>query len=182
MDKNSRQFESHEDEEKYRQYLGLVLAHQSKLNAFILCMVPLHQDAQDILQDTLLEMWIKYDQYREGTNFLAWGISIARFKIQNYRRKKKNSKVKFSDALLDIIQKESQERVLDIEARIDSLKECVRKLSPKETKLLRLRYQDDLTFREISNIYGYSHQAICKAMSVIHSRLVHCINSREVLS
>jgi len=173
--------EPQKDDDKYREFVGLIISNQAKINAFILCMIPQKQDSQDILQDTLTEMWRKYDQFEKGSNFLAWSFSIAKFKILNYRRKKKNNKLLFSDRLLKIFENESEGRFRAIESRIDRLKECVRALSSKETKLLRLRYEDDLTFREIANIYGYSHQAMCKAMANIHSRLVNCINMREAL-
>ena len=168
-------------EDEYREFVGLVISNQAKINAYILSMVPQKQDSEDILQDTLIEMWKKYSQFEKGSNFLAWGFTIAKYKILNYRRKKKSNKVQFSDQLLDIFENESESRICAIESRIDKLKNCIRVLSSKETKLLRLRYEDDLTFREIAKIYGYSHQAICRAMAVVHSRLVNCINKGEAL-
>lgn len=181
MDNNFIKHESGESNYKYREFVGLVITNQAKINAFILCMVPQKQDSEDILQDTLTEMWRKYDQFEKGSNFLAWGISIAKFKILNYRRKKKNNKVQFSDQLLTLFENETEGRLCAFESRIDRLKECVRTLSFKEAKLLRLRYEDDLTFREIAALYGYSHQAVCKALAIIHSRLVNCINMRKAL-
>ena len=161
--------------------MGLFLSHQTKINSFIVYLVPPKQDSEDILQETLMEMWRKFDQFEDGSNFLAWSCTIAKFKIMNYRRKKKNNKLQFNDQLLQIIENESERSISAIESRISRLKECVRSLSPKESKLLRLRYEDDLTFREIANIFGYSHQAICRAMGAVHSRLVHCLNTREIM-
>ena len=166
-------------DEKYQEFMALVLAHQTKINSFIVYMVPQKQDSEDIFQDTLMEMWRKYDQFEDGSNFLAWSYTIAKYKVLNYRRKKKNNKMQFNDQLIQIIENESAHSINLIESRIGRLKECVRALSLKESKLIRLRYEDGLTFREIANIYGYSHQAICRAMGVIHSRLVDCINMQE---
>ncbi len=171
-----KQFE-HDD--KAREFMKLLVANQRKIHAFILSMVPHKSDSEDIMQDTLTEMWDKFDQYEQGTNFVGWGITIAKFKVLNFRRKIK--KTRFSDKFIELLQAESQSRLESMDARIDALQECTKKLSSKELKLLRLRYEDDLTFRKIASIFGYSHQAVCRAMSLIHARLVQCVRSQGVL-
>lgn len=171
-----------EGDSRYREFTRLVITNQTRITAFILSMVPQRQDAEDILQDTLVEMWNQFGKFEQGSSFLAWGCTIAKYKTLNHLRRKKNSRLSFSDELLEIIQNESIERMSVMEQRADNLKRCVKKLPARDAKLLRLRYEDDLTFRKIAELYGHSHQAVCKAMSRIHSQLVSCINKEEALA
>jgi len=170
--------EQFEQDDKTHEFMTLLVSNQRKIHAFILSLVPHKSDSEDIMQDTLTEMWKKFDQYESGTNFARWGITIAKFKVLNFRRKTKKSR--FSDKFIELLHAESQSSLDTMDARIDTLRECIKKLSSKELKLLRLRYENDLTFRKIASIYGYSHQAICKAISLIHARLVQCVRSRGV--
>ena len=171
-----------EDYKMTREFLSLILANQAKIHAYIRCMIPQEQNSEDILQDTLAEMWRKYSQFGAEGNFLAWGCTIAKYKIFNFRRKQNKSTVQFSDNLLEIFQNESRNRISAIDSRIDQLKNCIRKLSPKQIRILNFRYQNDLNLKEIARIYECSHQAICRAISVIHSRLADCINRLDSLS
>ena len=65
----------------YEAFLQLLTANQSRIMGFILAMVPNRSVADDILQETTLLMWEKFKNFQDGTNFTAWGISIAKNKI-----------------------------------------------------------------------------------------------------
>ena len=84
------------------------MPNQKKIYAFIRYLVPSRTDADDILQDTLTEMWNKFHEFREGTNFVSWGLTIARYKIMSFTRKKKPFSLQFSDKTLKLIQKEAE--------------------------------------------------------------------------
>ncbi len=170
-----------EHDDNTREFMKLLVSNQRNIHAFIMSMVPHKNDSEDIMQETFTEMWKKFDQYEPGTNFAGWGITIAKFKVLNFRRKTNKSKLQFNDELLGLLVTESENRLDAMDDRIGALQECTKKLSSKELRILRLRYEDDMTFRQIASIYGYSHQAVCKAVSLIHARLAQCVRSRGVL-
>lgn len=167
-------------ESRTHEFMSLLIANQHKIHAYILSMVPRISEYEEIMQDTLTEMWVKFNQYEAGTNFSAWGIQIAKFKILNFRRKNCKCKLQFNDHLFELLEAESKTVEKMMKVRLESLKECIKKLSMKELKLLRLRYYDNLTFQSIASLYGYSNQAICKALSLIHARLAKCIESSGI--
>jgi RNA polymerase sigma-70 factor (ECF subfamily) len=170
-----------------KRFMSLLVPHQKKIYAFIRYLVPRRTDADDILQETLTEMWNKFDEYREGTNFVSWGLTIARYKIMSFTNKKRPFSLQFSDKTLGLIQDEAQSTCphKTIMERIEILKECMTKLSDKEKKLLRLRYEQDLTFEHIARQFRLSIPAIYKALSRIHASLAKCVRLtlrlREVL-
>ena len=157
-------------------FIHLSVANQKEIFFFILCLVPMKSDAEDLLQETLIEMWKKFDQFRRGSDFIAWGVTIAKFKVMNYRKKKLASNRKiFSDHIYNALQTDFQTNSNKLHDTIEMLKSCVRKLSSDEKGLLKLRYEKDQTLNAISSRVGKSAQAIHKALSRIHVKLAKCI-------
>jgi RNA polymerase sigma-70 factor (ECF subfamily) len=165
--------------DKTDEFLGLLVQNQSYLQSYIACLLPNKNDCDDVLQETLSEMWHKFDEYEEGTNFKAWGVAIARLKILSYRRKYKTSRLHFSSDTIELLEKEA-ERSADkqyMQDQKEMLQQCLEKLSGKEKKYLSFRYKQQLTFQGIADHFGISMQGAYKAISLIHARLLRCIQS-----
>ncbi len=63
------------------------------------------------------------------------------------------------------------------DGRLEKLKDCLKKLSPRESKFIELRYYQDLKPRQISPLLGLSILNVYKIMSRIHSRLLQCVTN-----
>jgi RNA polymerase sigma-70 factor (ECF subfamily) len=159
-------------------FMSLLVQNQKWIQAYISYMVPNRSDCEDILQDTLTEMWNKFDEYKEGTNFKAWGISIARFKVLSHQAKYQKFKFHFHSDTIKLLEKESHVELDEkhLENQKDILKGCLKKLSSKEREYLGFRYEQQLTFEGIADRFGVSMQAAFKAISIIHARLLKCVH------
>jgi RNA polymerase sigma-70 factor (ECF subfamily) len=78
-----------------------------------------HHDAEDIMQNTFIQVWDKAGTYRPGTNAKAWTMTIARnFSLSNYKRKKRYVELDFdietSDMLTHSLDKQIINRMLSI--------------------------------------------------------------------
>ena len=164
--------------DKNREFVSLLVQNQRWIQAYISYLVPNRADCEDILQDTLTEMWNKFDEYEEGTNFKAWGISVARYKTLSHQRKNQKSRFYFHSDTIQLLEKEAQVETGTgyLESQKDILKVCLKKLSSKEQQYLRFRYEQQLTFQGIAERYGISMQAVYKAISIIHARLLKCVH------
>jgi len=160
---------------QHKLFLGLVIAQQSSLYAYILSLVFHPADAEDILQDTLALMWERFDEFEPGTRFTAWGKAIARNKIMTYLRENKSSRLQFNAELLNTIESESCQ-LDNLSDRLSKLNHCVAQLSEKEKSLLKLRYELDLPFQKIAMRFGISKQSAYRFVSRIHAKLVKCLN------
>ena len=159
------------------EFMRLLVQNQSYIRFYIACMVPDRNDCDDVLQETLSEMWRKFDDYEKGTNFRAWGVAIARFKIFSHQRKFKASKLHFNSDTLKLLEEEadanSERSFMHDQKSI--LQHCLEKLSNKEKKYLSFRYKEQLTFQGIADHFGISMQGAYKAISLIHARLLKCM-------
>ncbi len=161
--------------EERRLFLCLFMRYQQQIHYFILSLCPNHSQADDILQETALVMWEKFDELEDQRGFLAWAFKIARFKVLNHRRKK-TAGLWLSDEVLDRIYTETEACVRDSSARAQALEKCVTKLDKKEREILSLRYEQNISFPEISNILDRSVNGLYNASARIHQKLRECIN------
>ena len=155
-------------------FIKLLMANQRHIQAFIISLVPNVNDAEDIYQDTASEMWNKYDSFVVGTDFAAWAITIAKFKVFHFYRKSKNSKLKFDSDICEKIASRVTSRIGSLDDHIDILNKCVRKLANNEKSLLKLRYKDELTLKQISLRISKKPPSIHRIISNIHAKLAIC--------
>ena len=62
------------DPKRYDEFAGLVRLHTGQVLAYINALVLDWNDADDLFQETCLVLWQKFDEFRPGTNFLAWAL------------------------------------------------------------------------------------------------------------
>ena len=166
------------------QFLSLVMAHQRRIHAFILSLVPNTHDADDLLQETTLTMWRKYDSYEPGTDFLAWAFAVARFEVLSHRQKYARAKTLFNDDLLEELVQDTATRTSEFDAWEDALSTCLAKLKPEDQQLIKMRYQGGMTIKAVAQKIGRPVQGMYKVMARIHGALSDCAKQqlREGLS
>ena len=154
--------------------MRLLVPNQRRILAFIIAMVPNKNDAEDILQETLAEMWVKFDTFTIGTDFTAWGCTVAKFKVLEFRRKHCDKRLLFNDNLISIIEKKAG-KFQESSEYGQALRSCMYKLAAKELQYLKHRYEQEMSLKEMANIFGISLQGVHKAIGVIHVKLTRCI-------
>ncbi len=157
------------------EFMRLLVPNQRRILGFIITLVPNKADAEDILQETLTEMWNKFGSFTPGSDFAAWGCTFAKYKVMEYRRKHKRSHLLFSDDLVSLMERESRAKVPAGSAYSEALGRCMDKLAAKELKYLSHRYESGMSFKEIAAVFGISLQGVHKAIGIIHVKLTRCI-------
>lgn len=158
-------------------FLKLFVDSQQAIYSYIFTMVYDHDVADDILQDTVALMWERFNTYERGTNFGAWGITIARYKILEYFKKNRVQYSEISDELFEKISQTAQQRIETIDDRTSALRQCLKKLNEKDRKLLQIRYEKAMKVKDIAAKINRPIQGLYQAMSRIHHTLLLCIES-----
>ena len=60
------------------EFLELYSHNYPRLQFYLTSLMPMADDAADVLQETSLVLWKRFDTYETGTNFFAWACKIAR--------------------------------------------------------------------------------------------------------
>lgn len=157
------------------QFLRLLMAGQSQIYSYILALVQSWVDADDVMQETTSRMWSKFGQFEPGTNFIAWGIQIAHYEVMNFRRKHKPGRMQFNDGLLGAIAQrvEKDENQL---LYLDILQTCVQKLSERDRKLITMKYEANITTKEVARRINRNVHNLYKTMARIHDALLKCVH------
>lgn len=118
------------------------------------------RDADDIVQDVFVKVWKNIGKYDLSMDFKTWLFVIARNTIFDYLKKRKE--YVFSDFENEEGENELAENLADESDLPDELvlrsenaeiiKKMITELPKKFQEILSLRYEDDLSFMEISKI------------------------------
>ena len=142
----------------------LLNRHQDRLFNYIFFLVRSREVAEDIFQETFVKAitTLQQGRYQNDGKFAAWITRIAhnlvidQFRIERNENAISNDEVEFdllNDAKLaegTIENRMVNEQVLkDVRALIDELPDCQR-------EVVFMRYYQDLSFKEISDITGVS--------------------------
>lgn len=163
------------------EYLKLLAEHEYGIRVYIITMIPRLYDADDIMQDVRLTMWKKFDSFELGTNFKAWALKIAYFKIMDFKKRKgrENKKLIFTDEFYDAVEEASKKLNPEQNDKRQSLMNCVGKLQEQHKQIILMRYKEHLTIEKISEKMGRTVTATYRVISRIRASLKKCIISKE---
>ena len=155
----------------------LFVEHVGGLKYFVLSMLPDPDEAQDVVQETFITITAKAHEFSKGSNFKAWAYTIARFKVLETYKKKKREANRLSDSVIELLASEADEFDKDT-SQTDALKSCLKKLSPKVSKMIELRYQEGWKPSKIAEQIGWTAEAVYVALSRTRTSLRSCIESQ----
>ncbi|MDA7938066.1 sigma-70 family RNA polymerase sigma factor [Pirellulales bacterium] len=156
----------------------MLKAMQPRLYGFILKRLADQDQARDVLQRTNLVICQKAADYTPGTSFTAWTFTIARYQLMAWRKNQSRNRLVFSDTVYEHIDGKTEPSEVDDDARVDALKECMKKLNPDERDLLEQRYRHGIPFATIASTMNASVDAIGMRLSRIRRRLAKCIQAK----
>ncbi len=161
-------------------FVQLLVSHQASLNAFVIAMLPGSPDADDVVQEVNALIWKKRGEFVIGSNFKAWMLSIARFKVMSLWRDRKRRKewAMPEETLTKIMDDASSFLEADISQREDALRECIRQLPDKERGLILSRYMHGNSLREVAGAIGRKAENLKGTMHRIRLTLRSCVNSK----
>jgi len=135
-----------------------LLRYKSKAYTYIYLIVRNRELAEDIFQDTFIKAiaTIQQGRYIESGKFLPWVNRIAHNLIIDHFRREKNENTFSADAVdYDIVNnsklaEKSFEDTISNEQVLNDVVHLINFLPPTQQKVIRMRYFEDLSFKEIA--------------------------------
>jgi RNA polymerase sigma-70 factor (ECF subfamily) len=162
--------------EKTMRVQQLFVKHQLALRAFILSLEPNFTDAEDLLQEVFLVITRKANEFQEGTNFFAWGCTIARFKLMELLRRRAKSQA-LSEEVIEALCAVEPEHQFD-DSRLVILQGCLEQLAPKARQMMYLRYYGEHSPAQIARLVSWTPNAVRVALSRARTVLQECLERR----
>lgn len=142
----------------YQKKFELMVAEYSRpLYLYIRRQVVSHEDAQDVLQDTLLKAYRHLWQLRDAGKTKSWLYRIATNQVHDFFRRKPN----FSTMEEGLVSTLAEGPWVDYtrEAEI-KLQKAMLTLSPQQREVFCLRYYDEMDYEQIAQVLGAKVQTL----------------------
>jgi RNA polymerase sigma-70 factor (ECF subfamily) len=156
-------------------FISLLMGNMNSIYTYIVIMVPHTAEADDIFQETATTLWEKFSDYEPGTDFRAWALAIARFKVLKYFDAQKNKKVLFSSDTLATLSERLAGGEPDEREEIEILRRCVDKLEKRGRELIVMKYTRKISTKELATQLNRSVSGLYDTLSRIHASLVDCV-------
>jgi RNA polymerase sigma-70 factor (ECF subfamily) len=164
--------------DKRKRLVALLTRHQRRIFSYIYTLVPRRPDADDILQETSLVICEKFDEFEEGTDFVAWACQIAYWRVRYARQKYARAKVLFNQDVLDAVATTANNMSGELDERHEALSECLHKLNARDRQFLLTRYESGCGVADAARASGRSLAAAYKALTRIRKLLFDCVTHR----
>jgi RNA polymerase sigma-70 factor (ECF subfamily) len=162
------------------QFLPLFLAAQPDLRAFIGSMIPEPAAREDVFQEVAVVLWKSFDRYDPDRSFGAWARGVAVRKIWEDRRHRARLPESLSLEQIEQLSGafEPGPTSANWRAREQALACCLQELPAHSSRLLRMRYEENLRMEEIARAYQSGADALYQTLSRLRRRLRECVTRR----
>ncbi len=111
-----------------------------------------HEDAQDILQETFIKVYRHANSFRGDCKFYTWLYRIATNECSRHFRINKKKMNASSSMIEDMANKVSGNGIENSNSILFKFQQAVLQLPEKQKIVFNLRYYDELSYKDISQI------------------------------
>jgi RNA polymerase sigma-70 factor (ECF subfamily) len=135
--------------------------------------------AEDIFQNVALKALTKEVCFDTEGALLSWTFITTRREGIDWLRRHRKESTGLDSEILELLEQEWLcEPVHRGELRMEALRTCLKKLPEKSNCLLRLRYFEGNSCRDIAEQLGAELNAVYKRLSRLHKGLKECVEFR----
>ncbi len=135
--------------------------YQPQIYRFVYLKVSHREEAEDLTHQVFLSAWQNIHTYREqGYPFSSWLYQIARNKVIDFYRAKKN------ESSLDAFdpdafgEKETVTERTELSLGLEHLKKALRGMRPEYQEIIVLRFVEELSLKEVANTLAKTEGAV----------------------
>ena len=172
---------SSEPPEHTERLVLLLTQHQEPLFRYIFSLVACEADARDILQETNLALYRKFDAYDAALPFLPWAYRFAYLQVQKHREKTARSPLLFSEDVIDLLAHDRERMEPELNQRLRFLDGCLDTLTARDKELVTSRYAMRQGAVEMMQRFAMSRRTLFRNLELLRRRLHECV-TRQIQS
>ena len=168
--------------DKRDRVLKAALECRTELVAYARSLLGNYAAADDVLQEAMLVVVKKYDQFQEGTSMLAWCRSIVRIEVLRAKQLHQRERT-LADRLLDdaidaaFDEFQGTRRHGEAESSREALRNCLQRVPDRGQGVLRARFADELSYQQIGERLGMTIEAVRKALFRHKKQVRSCVET-----
>lgn len=137
-------------------------------------------EASDLTQDVFLMIYVKMGSFKGDSKFSSWVYALTYNFCVNYVNRNKERKMSEKSENLDSNEPSLSVNVEDrslFHMRSDKLKKVLEKIAPEDKAILLLKYQDDVSVKELCAILNIGESAVKMRLKRAKARLIETYNA-----
>lgn len=145
---------------RHKDFADIVRMYQQPLYWYIRRVAIVHEDAEDILQETFMKAYRHIWQLRDPESLKPWLMRIATNELNRHfgRRHAASSMEELPEQELTSLQESTETDVP--KAAAGAISAALLKMSPLQRQVFSLRYYEEMDYDEIARITGASKNTL----------------------
>lgn len=166
-------------DESQAQFLRLFLPSERELFRYIAALVPNVGDAEEIVQQTAVELWKKFDQYDAQRPFMPWACRFALNIVKQWVASRQRWQSLLEHGLAEELVNRRDQLRPQFENRLSPLDQCLKKLPSEQRGVMEAYYFRKQSIDVIAAETRRSVESIYKTLQRIRLMLRQCIEQAE---
>lgn len=168
---------SESQEAAQQRFLSLFLRSEREIYRYVAALVPNPADTDDIVQQTALALWEKFDAYDPAQPFTPWACRFALNKARQWIERRQRWQLLLDKGLVEELAQRREELLPDMEVRLKQLEGCLGKLPNDQRSLVEGYYFRRDTIEDLAGRSGRTVAASYKMLQRIRQSLQSCIQN-----
>ena len=156
--------------------------YRLELVAYARALLGNYAAAEDAVQEAMLVVVKKLDQFEEGTSMLAWCRAIVRLEVLRAKQRTRRDRTLAQRVLDDAIDAafeefQSSQKSDDAETWREALERCLQRIPDNGRRVLKARFVQELRYEQIGEPVGMSLEAVRKSLYRLKKQVRSCVEN-----
>ena len=160
-----------------QQFLSLFLRSEREIFRYVAALVPNVADAEDIVQQTALALWEKFEVYDSNQPFTPWACRFALNKTRQWLERRQRWQALLEGGLAEELAQRRGELRPEIEMRLKHLEGCLSKLPAEQRSMVEGYYYRRHSIEKLAENSGRTIAATYKTLQRVRQALQVCIEN-----
>ena len=167
-------------QELERLYNDLVRQYSEPLYWHVRGMVGSHEDADDLMQEIFIKAWKALPSFRGDSDPFTWLWRIATNETISFMRKARvRAALSFSRIDAEAERISDPNPYFDGDKALRALRKAIAKLPDKQRLVFNMRYYEELSYEQISEITGTSVGALKTSYHIAYEKVKDYLTSSD---
>jgi RNA polymerase sigma-70 factor (ECF subfamily) len=162
-----------------QRFLSLFLRSEREIYRYVAALVPNVTEAEDIVQQTALALWEKFEVYDPAQPFTPWACRFALNKAHQWMERRQRWKALLEAGLAEELAQRREELQPEFEQRLKHLEACLRKLPEPQRALVKGYYYERTGVETLAQRAGRTAAATYKMLQRIRHTLQVCVDTQR---
>ena len=161
-----------------QRFLSLFLRSEREVFRYVAALVPNVADAEDIVQQTALALWEKFDSYDPAQPFTPWACRFALNKARQWIDRSRRWQALLAGGLAEELEQRRTELQPEFEQRLRHLEDCLGRLEPAQRSLVQAYYYERTDVESLAGRSGRTVAATYKMLQRVRQALQFCVEGQ----